>query len=187
MPRAGTIYGWRNAVISKTVPVGATQTFNPGDWLTLTSGAAAIAVAAGNNVAGGTLLLGRSGTPTVSSVPPSSGGLSDTSITFIVPTDDSEFQFTLYSGTPASAYIAPITHTGQSYGMRNDSTYGWCVNIDETTDDKLRITGFYLNDIPTYPAATTAGSASNGATQYPSVWAKVLAAQSVLSSARAAT
>lgn len=176
----GSQFLFKGLANQATRPVGTTQTFNSGDFLTLTSGAAAIAAAAGNDVGGGTLILGRSTTPTVSSLPPSNSGLSDTSITFIMPTEQTEFALRLFDDTAGDTVATPATQDGATYGLTNDSTYGWCVNLDDTTNDKVRITGFI--DLYTWPRATTAGT-----DQYAWVWAKVLSSQAVLSYARAAT
>jgi len=167
--------------IVTTVPIGTSQTFVPGDFLINSSGAAVIAAAANNNVGSGALFFGRALTP--ATYPGSAGGtLADDFVQVASPTPDTEFGVYLYSATPASAVWTPGTHLGKSYELRNTGTNGWAANIDADTNDCIRITDVYGDDVRTWPYATTTGTE-----QFPRVRIKLLAVSKLLYGERAAT
>lgn len=177
----GYNFDTRGEIIVRTFPIASSQSFVVGDFLINSSGAAAIAASANANVGSGALLLGRAMSP--ATYPASAGvELGDNFVTVAVPSDLTEYGVYLYSGTASSAVWTPGTHLGKSYELRNTSTNGWGANIDADTNDCIRITDVYEDDCNTWPSATTTGTE-----QFPRVYVKVLAASSLLSSARAAT
>jgi hypothetical protein len=146
----------------RNFPVASSQTFKKGDWVTLTSGQVAVAVAAGSNLAGGTKVLGMAwaDAPTTTNA----------QVTVVVADDSTEFAVAVYHATPASAVTA-VAQIGTSYELRNDSTGGSVVDIGSTTNTKVQITGFA--DEQPNSGVNTVGVA------YAPVWVKVLAAQRV--------
>jgi len=146
----------------RNFPVAASQTFKAGDWVTLSSGKVAVAVAAGSNVAGGTKILGiaQADAPTTT----------DTLVPVILADDSTQFAVTIYHGTPVSA-VSAIAQLGTAYEVRNDTVGGSVVDIASTTNTKVQIMGF-ADEQP------NSGTPTVGV-QYAQAWVKVLAAQRV--------
>lgn len=165
-------------VTSRAYPIAASQTFVAGDHLTSSSGAMAIAVAAGNNLTS-ELIAGIALSPAIS---PETGALAPYVDVAIAVPDSLIFGLNMYNATAANSVANPATQLGKSYGMRHDADRGWCVNNGDDTNDKVRVLDFFKETLPTWPNATTAGT-----TQYAWTYCTFLSAACFLSGTRAAT
>lgn len=93
----------------------------------------------------------------------------DTNIRMLLP---------LYSATPASAVFNP-NMIGNKYGLYNSSTGFPCVNLDDTTNVKVRVVGVDAVDYPGWPTYNGAGT-----TQFPKLLVVPLVAACFLSGGR---
>lgn len=160
-------------------PVKSSAVFSYGDFVLFTSTgldkmcAASTAFTAATTTA--TSIAGMAQAPSKDST----SQLQNTSVPVIMPLADVEFILPLYSATPASAVATPATQFGTKYGGYQTSGNYPAVNLDDTTNVFFRITDFFMNDLPTWPGAITAGT-----TQYPWVYVVVLSAASAQSASR---
>lgn len=178
------VYGLRGPVKFRTFPTADTA-IKKGFWCLASSGAAVVAAAADTSVASTTAILGVAQEATVDST----SGATKTSIVIAVAEPGVEFEMRL--GITASTYVLPATHLGKSYEIKRVSTTSgladaFYVDVTGDTNDHVRVVDFVPDDIPTWPAATTNASSTNGIANG-RVWVQPLAATSFLSGARAAT
>ncbi len=145
-------------------PEAATQTFKRGDFVTLSSGKVAVAVAytSGDPVLSGTKILGIADKDAT--------GTTDTPIPVVIANDDTEFLVNVYHATPSSA-VPAVAGNGVSYELYRATitNLAFGMDISETTDTKVVQTEIY----------TGSGGIETGV-QYGRVWVKVLQAQRAL-------
>jgi hypothetical protein len=139
--------------VVKWFPEAATQSFKEKDFVYRVSGKVTICAAAGNDV-GNITILGRAMGPAT--------GVTDTEIPIEIATDQSEFLFTMYHGTPASAVTA-VTDPGTTLPLRHIAAGHWGVNKqNDGTNDRILV--------------TEVAEHYDVGEQYGYVWGKVLAA-----------
>lgn len=158
-------------------PVAASQTFKAFDFLTVDASNAAIqGVAAGSRmgaVSGNqNRVLGRALEDALDET-----GTLRTSVGIIFCQPGVEFELPLDHGTPASAVATPSSGQLLTSGFecKNVNTNGgyYAVSLDNTTNKVWVIKDYVIDDLSTWPNATTSGT-----TQYPRVWAEALPAAS---------
>lgn len=146
------------------VPEAASQSFKAGDFVNLSSGKAQAIVAAGNNLGSGDKIFGRAMQDAT--------GTTDNIIQVLLVTPDTEFLLPIYHGTVASA-VAAAGQLGTAYELRNDSSLGYCVAIDATSNTKVAVTNFYEPALASSSGTRrTFSGETNGL-----IWVSVLAAQ----------
>lgn len=138
--QAKSFYRWTNLVeCANNAREAATQSFKAGDLLIIdSSGLVAIAATAGNTVANSVKVIGvaledASGT---TNNPVRVGLISERSRGFMP----------VMHATPASAVTA-YTNNDETFVLKNDADFGWCLLLSTTTNAVARQTGVYA-DIP---------------------------------------
>jgi hypothetical protein len=154
--------GQQSATI-RYFPEAATQTFKRGDFVTLSSGKIAVAVAytTGDPVASGTQILGM--------VDADATGVTDTSLPVVIADDHTEFLINVFHPTPASA-VPAVAGNGVNYELFRDNLGGgheaFGMDISETTDTKVTQVQIYQGK-----------DGIETGVQYGRVWVKVMQAQ----------
>lgn len=159
-------YGARGLMRTATYPTAAAQTFLAGDFVCFnSSGQVVQAVAAGSDVGAVSgitnAIVGRALENAINDL-----GVLKTSVAVMIAEPGTEFLMPLYSATPTNAVPVPSL-IGVAYELRNASTpfTGYCVNLDATTNTKVRIVDFDGDSYATWPNTSTAGT-----TQYADAW-----------------
>ena len=153
-------------------PILSTTTFYEGDFLISHSTGVATVYAAEDNPVAATSgmdnrVLGRACEDSHDE-----NGTRKASVKMYVAEPGTEFEVPIYHATQASAVMTPADNFLVSYELYNVNNVP-SVDISETTDIKCQIKDINREDVPTWPAAITAGTVLN-----PRVWIEFLPAHS---------
>jgi hypothetical protein len=165
--------GVRGPLRIMRMPILSTTTFYEGDYLISDSTGVATVYAAEDNPVAATSgmdnrVLGRALEDSHDE-----NGTRKASASFIVAQPGTQFELPIYAATAANAVAIPADQLLVSYELYNVNGVP-SVDIGETTDVKGQIVDFNQEDLPTWPAAITAGTQLN-----PRVWFEFLPAHSL--------
>ncbi len=176
MPLA-RLFGARGKVEYGRMPVNSSASFKKGQYLTVNANnELVLAVAAGSRVGA---LSGLQNMIVGQAIEDShdENGTVKTAASFIKAQPGCQFEMCLHHATAASAVPTPVGQLRTAYELINVNTAGgiFAVSLDNTTNTKLKIVDFNMEDLPTWP-----DSYATGTTQYARVWVEFLVAQSLL-------
>lgn len=172
-------FGLRGVSEIKTFPVKSSATFKQGDFLIFTSTGLDIAAASGANVAATSQYVRIVGRALGNAL--DDNGAVRTHMEVQLANPETEFELPIYHATPASAVADPVNQLGIQYELRNASGGSgyWGVDISATTNKKVQIVDYNIEDYPLWPDGVTIGT-----TQYARCWARPVAASVLVSGAR---
>ena len=152
------------------------QTFVKGDFLVFNgSGQLTIAVAAGNNVGGGALIVGQANENALDDY-----GNLRLSVGVTLAQPGTQFKLPIYHATASSAVFNPNELGGQ-YELAFTSGSVWGVDIGHNTNKAAVIVDVAGEDYPGWLTGTSSGA---GTVLYPNVWIELRSEFTALTGAR---